>query len=45
MISDAGMGMRIYTNGTYIDEDSISRFKKLNLDEVQISVDGANKNA
>ena len=43
MISDAGMGMRIYTNGTYIDEDSISRFKKLNLDEVQISVDGANK--
>lgn len=43
MISSVGIGIRLYTNGTYINQDSISKLMKLNIDEVQISVDGATK--
>lgn len=42
-ICEIGIGTRLYTNGSYLNEESISNLVGLKIDEIQISIDGATK--
>ena len=39
-ISQKEIRMRLYTNGSFLNEENVSRLKKLGVNECQISVDG-----
>ncbi|MEA3493918.1 MAG: radical SAM protein [Candidatus Margulisiibacteriota bacterium] len=40
--SQKGLQIHLLTNGTLVDKRAIERFKKINIDTIQISLDGAN---
>lgn len=42
-IMDNNMEVRLYTNGSNLNEETINKLKRLSVNELQISVDGASK--